>query len=152
MADYNSPWTGEQIDLAVYDMGRTKNFICIWGRCCKSSRVYNVCPDITSIQRNPDTGSSTGLYLIIYTDDTETKTASSLIRVINDQNHEIGTSSTWIDVTNNDVHIHTCELKFQQFVAKEHIHKQDGTIFSFDRKIIEVYRYQNIQKSPEPTC
>ncbi len=160
MADFNSVYTGEQIEQAITDMGRTKNYICIWGDCCSNGGNQSTLDvDITLLRNNPDTSSKAGMYIIIYSEteepilDGSTDIITSNLTVTTSNQRCIGTSSVLIDSTTNDRITYSVKLEFNQFSAFKTLTPGNG-----DPEVTEqiwihrILRYQNVQNSIEPIC
>ena len=72
MADYNSVYTGVQVDAAIAKTAEILNFVQVY-----SGSPSNTGIPISSISINPDTGDKTGTYDIIYAGtNTSVETAS----------------------------------------------------------------------------
>ncbi len=161
MADYNSPWTGLEIDQGVYDIGRVKNFMCVWGACGEENFLPSTCVSVNLLKKNPETGSNLGIYLVVYSDlnvnlnnNTATTNVGILI-ITNESQHAGGSSTTWINDATGQIHTAFVHYEGHQFKAVNHIQElrdRTGNVIEDTIKeewyIHSIYRYQNLQATP----
>ncbi len=161
MADYNSPFTGEEIDKAVYDMSRVKNFVCVWGTCC-ALQVPSVCVDFQQIPINPDTGDRTGFYYIVTSNlktdmnNADSRPNTSMMTVTNEQQQAAGTGHVWINESSGESVTTQTTLMDGALTAYQltTFDPEEGEVLP--KPILwyihQIFRYQSIQKTDEPSC
>ncbi len=93
MADYNSPYTGTEIDEAVAKTDKITEFLTVWQGAATTGDVL-----LSSLPINPGTGDRTGLYYVQLSmtaatpGSTMDPTFISTIEVITETGYSVGTS------------------------------------------------------------
>ncbi len=148
MADYNSPYTGAEVDAAVNKTDKIEESVKVW-----SGSPINVGVHIDNIPVNPGTGDKTGIYDIIFSHDTVSPEAAgsitynSRLKISNTDANSIGVSHSYM--TDDDIRAHGVNYYgngTKLFDAENFVHTfSSGTASKNEMYIHEIWRLQKTQ-------
>ena len=143
MADYNSAYTGQEVDAAIAKSAKIGEFATVWAGSPTSSPI-----SLSSLPANPGTGDRTGLYYIEY-DVAQSSTApsTSFIHVSNESNDTVASGHTDMDSGEGAIYSSHVAVKSGAFQATYDKCVVNSGTFTLDQPLYirKIWRYQLAQ-------
>jgi hypothetical protein len=146
MADYNSRYTGSEIEAAIARTDKIGEFAEIWAGSPTTSPI-----SLNSLPVNPGTGDRTGLYFVSYESSGATNyTSNSMMHIFDESKGSVGTGhSDMATGTDNNVWASTTHVVYEGGNLKalaDSLNMTTGTLV-LENKPVEISRIYRFQKA-----